>query len=395
MLLYWLWFVLLEGLSRKQKLDILQQFSDPEDIYLCKDFSHVPGLGQEQIQALMNKDLREAEKQSNICRRKDIGILTIQDAQYPARLRNIADPPLLLYYKGVLPDFSQMPAIGVVGTRKATAYGMTIARQFGGQLAQCGGLVVSGGAAGVDSMALQGALDAGGQTVAVLGCGVDMVYPRTNRRLFMQIEEKGCLLSEYVPGSQPKPWQFPERNRIISGLSNGVLVIEAPERSGALITARDALEQGRDVYAVPANIDMVSCVGSNALLSDGAAAVFSGWDILLNYAPQYPDRVRQWKNPQIKPEIKAAQPVRLPVADKKDIDIPANTSYSVKNDEKPSLTPEEDKVLACLETKPIHMDELVSRVGLPAGEVLTVITKLSLKGMVINHPGRLVSVRKQ
>ena len=395
MLLYWLWFVLLEGLSRKQKLDILQQFSDPEDIYLCKDFSHVPGLGQEQIQALMNKDLREAEKQSNICRRKDIGILTIQDAQYPARLRNVADPPLLLYYKGVLPDFSQMPAIGVVGTRKATAYGMTIARQFGGQLAQCGGLVVSGGAAGVDSMALQGALEAGGQTVAVLGCGVDVVYPRTNRRLFMQIEEKGCLLSEYVPGSQPKPWQFPERNRIISGLSNGVLVIEAPERSGALITARDALEQGRDVYAVPANIDMVSCVGSNALLSDGAAAVFSGWDILLNYAPQYPDRVRQWKNPQIKPEIKAAQPVRLPVADKKDIDIPANTSYSVKNDEEPSLTPEEDKVLACLETKPIHMDELVSRVGLPAGEVLTVITKLSLKGMVINHPGRLVSVRKQ
>ena len=395
MLLYWLWFVLLEGLSRKQKLDILQQFSDPEDIYLCKDFSHVPGLGQEQIQALMNKDLREAEKQSNICRRKDIGILTIQDAQYPARLRNIADPPLLLYYKGVLPDFSQMPAIGVVGTRKATAYGMTIARQFGGQLAQCGGLVVSGGAAGVDSMALQGALEAGGQTVAVLGCGVDVVYPRTNRRLFMQIEEKGCLLSEYVPGSQPKPWQFPERNRIISGLSNGVLVIEAPERSGALITARDALEQGRDVYAVPANIDMVSCVGSNALLSDGAAAVFSGWDILRHYAPQYPDRVRQWKNPQIKPEIKAAQPVRLPVADKKDIDIPANTSYSVKNDEEPSLTPEEDKVLACLETKPIHMDELVSRVGLPAGEVLTVITKLSLKGMVINHPGRLVSVRKQ
>lgn len=209
MQLYWLWFVLLDELSRMQKQELLQQFSDPEDIYLCKDFSQVSGLTQAQITALMDKDLTAAQRLCNICLRKDIRVLTILDEAYPSRLRCIADPPLALFYKGVLPPFEQLPAIGVVGTRKATAYGMNTAKLLGNQLSACGGLVVSGGAAGVDTMALQGALDADGQTVAVLGCGVDVVYPRTNRRLFSQIQEKGCLLSEYLPGEQPKPWHFP------------------------------------------------------------------------------------------------------------------------------------------------------------------------------------------
>ena len=392
MLLYWLWLQQKEAFSRRQKLELLQHFSDPEDIYLCKDFSHIPNLTQEQSEQLLDKDLREAEKLRNICRRKDIRILSIQDAAYPARLRNIADPPMVLFYKGILPDLTQMPAIGIVGTRKATAYGLTVARQFGKQISQCGGLVVSGGAAGVDTMALQGALDVAGETVAVLGCGVDVVYPRTNRRLFMQIEERGCLLSEYLPGEQPKPWHFPERNRIISGLSNGVLVVEAPEKSGALITARDALEQGRDVFTVPANINMPSCAGSNALLSNGAAAVFTGWDVMREYEAQYPDRVRQYR--QEKPTgIKVAQPVILPDIDKKDIDNPADNSYSVTVD-KNDLTPEERKVVACLGPVPKHMDEVIAQLDLPAGEIMTVLTKLSIKGMVTIHPGRLVSVRK-
>ena len=391
MQLYWLWFVLLEELSRIQKRNLLQQFSDPEDIYLCRDFSHVPGLTQAQITALMDKDLTAAQRLCNICLRKDIRVLTILDEDYPSRLRNITDPPVVLFYKGVLPPFEQLPAIGVVGTRKATAYGMNTAKLLGNQLSACGGLVVSGGAAGVDTMALQGALDADGQTVAVLGCGVDVVYPRTNRRLFSQIQEKGCLLSEYLPGEQPKPWHFPERNRIISGISNGVLVIEAPERSGALITARNALEQGRDVFAVPGNIDMPTCVGSNDLLADGAIAVRSGWDVLQEYAPQYPDVVVQQESSAHRFMPKVAQPVRLPVTDKKDIDIPVNTSYSVKVDESTPFTPEESKILACLDATPKAMDDVIAQLDMPAGDVLKLITKLSLKGNVIIHPGKLVS----
>lgn len=395
MQLYWLWLAMMPELTRRQKLKLLAHFSDPEAIYQCVDFTGVADLTQRHIALLQNKDLTDATRLRNLCQRKDIGILTIQDQAYPARLRNIADPPILLYYKGVLPSFERMPAIGVVGTRKATAYGMNTARKFGAQLSAGGGIVVSGGAAGVDTMALQGALDADGTTVAVLGCGVDVVYPTTNRRLFSLIQDKGCLLSEYIPGTQPKPWNFPERNRIISGLSNGVLVIEAPEKSGALITARDALEQGRDVFAVPANIDMPTCVGSNGLLSEGAGAVVSGWDILREYAYQYPDAV-VFGAPEIKQDqMKAAQPVQVPAADKKDIDIPVNNSYSVTDNTDPSLTEQESCVLSCLDRRPQAMDEVIARSGLPTGEVKTALTKLSLKGMVVNHPGGLVSARKQ
>lgn len=395
MQLYWLWFALLPGFSRRQKLELLGRFSDPEDIYLHKDFSAISGLTQPQLDALLDKSLKEAEKIRGVCLRKGIEILTYGDVLYPSRLKNIPDPPVLLYYKGTLPDFEKQPAVAVVGTRKATAYGMNTARKLTSEIANCGGLVISGGAAGVDTMALQGALDGGGQAVAVFGCGVDIVYPRNNRRLFMQIEGNGCLLSEYPPGAQPKPWQFPERNRIISGISNGTLVIEAPARSGALITAQDALEQGRDVYAVPANIDMPSCAGSNELLRNGATAVFSGWDVLKNYASQYPEAVQLGQNTSRQSFLKVAQPVMIPTADKKDIDIGRNSPYIGIDNEDKTLSPEENRLIACLERTPQPMDDVIAKLDMPAGEVLRIITKLSLKGMVINHPGRLISARKQ
>ena len=393
MLLYWLWFIQIDTLSRRQKLAILRHFEDIESLYQCKTYQNIPELTPEQIASLQEKDLRAAKTVHNICLRKNINVLTLSDSDYPRLLRNISEPPLVLFCKGILPDFNQKPAIGVVGTRKATSYGLGVARKFGKELSTCGGIVVSGGAAGIDTAALNGALDAGGQTVAVLGCGVDVTYPRTNRKLFMQIQEKGCLLSEYLPGTQPKPWQFPERNRIISGLSNGVLVIEAPERSGALITARDALEQGRDVYTVPANIDMPSCAGSNALLSDGAGAVLTGWDVMKVYEAQYPGTVSRAATAEKKPVLQVAQPVEIPVFDKKDIDNSRNNSYSVKIDEDSALSEEEQKVLAALSRTPVEMDDLIEQLDIPAGQVLKIITKLSLDGKIQNHPGRLVSLR--
>ena len=393
MLLYWLWLLLLDSFSRKQKIELMQYFADPEALYRCQDYTSVPNLTQEQREALLNKDLHKAQTLQNICLRKDIGILPILDPAYPKRLRYIAEPPIVPFYKGVVPDFEKLPAIGVVGTRKATGYGLGVARSFGKQLASGGGIVVSGGAAGIDTMALMGGLDAGGQTVAVLGCGVDVTYPRNNRKLFMQIQERGCLMSEYLPGTEPKPWNFPERNRIISGLSNGVLVIEAPQKSGALITARDALEQGRDVYAVPANIDMPSCAGSNALLGDGATAVSSGWDILKVYAPQYSDTVSRVAPERPQPVLRVAQPVEIPAVDKKDIDNFENNSYSVEISEDNTLTPAEKKVISVLDRMPKAMDDVIAQLDIPAAEVLKIITKLSLEGKIVNHPGRLLSVR--
>ena len=256
MLEHWIWFASLQGISRRQKLQLLERFSDPEALYYADETQTLSQLPDAVDNALSEKDLTAARQLVKQCADQHIHVLTYEDAAYPDRLRSIHNPPLVLYYKGRLPDFDLQPVIGVVGTRKASPYGKTNALDMSRELAACGALVVSGGAAGIDTEALKGALDADTAAVAVLGCGVDVVFPASNRKLFEKIVEQGCLLSEYPPGTEPRSWHFPERNRIISGLSNGVLVIEAPAKSGALITAREAMEQGRDVFAVPGNINI-------------------------------------------------------------------------------------------------------------------------------------------
>ena len=403
MLIHWIWYATLSQLSLRQKVGLLEHFSDPEEIFYAQSYSHIPQVSDDMAKALTNKDLTQAQQVLKHCAEKHISILTFSDTAYPSRLRNIEDPPLVLYYKGVLPDFEGQPLIAVVGTRKASTYGITNARHMAAQIAACGGLVVSGGAYGIDTAAHQGALEAGKQTVAVLGCGADVVYPRSNRRLFAQIEQNGCLLSEYLPGTEPKPWQFPERNRILSGMSSGVLIVEAPERSGALITARKAFEQGRDVFVVPGNIDVATCAGSNALLQDCAAAVFSGWDAVKEYAPQYPGVVENrpiqrqvYNEAPTASRLKVAQTTQTPKhADKKDIDNPKSSAYSVLDNESSQLNQEEKQIVACLNSTPRPVDEVIAQMGMPAGKVLSALTKLALKGVVINHPGRLVSARKR
>lgn len=398
MLIHWVWYALLPKLSAAVKRSLLERFSDPEDIFHTQGFDHIPELTGDMKEALENKDLQPAQAVLKQCADRKIRILTVRDAGYPSRLRNIPDPPLVLYYKGMLPDFESQPVIGVVGTRKASAYGLNNARQISAQIASCGGLVVSGGAAGIDTMALQGALDVGRPVVAVLGCGADVVYPKTNRALFAKIEENGCILSEYLPGTEPRPWQFPERNRIISGLSSGVLVVEAPEKSGALITAKDAFEQGRDVFAIPGNIGVASGAGSNRLLQDYAHAALSGWDVLKDYADQYPD-VRQRQaipyrpaEPMVAP-AKVAQPV-FAQTDKKDIDNPAANAYIDLENAYPDLTEREKQVLGCVGYSPQPVDTVIANAGLPASEMLGILTRLTVKGLVLRHPGNLISARK-
>lgn len=390
MLIYWMWLAMLQGVTPRQKRRLLEHFSDPEKIYLAEDYSAVEGITPEMLQALSDKNTDPARARINGCRRKAIGIVSFGDPQYPGRLRAIADPPLVLYYKGILPDFDSHPGIGVVGTRKATAYGVSMAREISHQLAQCGGLVISGGAHGVDTAALEGTLNAKAPSVTVFGCGVDVDYPAVNRPLFRKLEQFGCLLSEYPPGTRPAPWQFPERNRIISGLSQGVLVIEAPEKSGALITARDALEQGRDVFVVPGNIDSPTCVGSNGLLREGACAVFSGWDILSEYAPEYPDTVRRVAVEPL-PRQTVSEPI--PVPDKNSVDIPPVNAYSGKENENIDLTEEERLLLSCMDRTPRPIDEVIGQAGVPASAAMGVITKLALKGLVVHHPGKRISAK--
>ena len=275
---YWVWLTTLPGLTNRSKLLLLEHFPSPEDIYYAQpeDLPPVEGLSSSQAALLSDKSTDRAEDVLTHCAKGDIFLLTMQDALYPDRLRNIYDPPVLLYGRGRMPLFDEEAAVSVVGTRTCTPYGISAAEALGYQLAKEGAVVVSGLAKGIDGASHRGALRAGGFTAAVLGGGVDVVYPAENRRLYEDIAATGVLLSEYPPGTEPMGSHFPVRNRILSGLSLAVLVVEAPERSGALITANTALEQGRDVFAVPGPIDAPNSRGSNRLIRDGAGLVKIG-----------------------------------------------------------------------------------------------------------------------
>jgi len=395
-LLYWVWLSEHPVLTPRQKGILLQHFRDAEDIFFAEG-DKLESLDPQLKAALGDKDTENAEKILRECARKDIRLMTIGDPEYPARLRNIPEPPLVLYYKGTFPAFGEQPVIGVVGTRKATPYGLTAARKISRQIALHGGLVVSGCADGADTAAMRGAMEAGKPVVGILGNGVDVVYPPKNRDLYAEVERNGCLISVYPPGSKPERWHFPHRNRIISGIANGVLVSEAPKRSGALITAKAAMEQGRDVYVIPGNIDIPNCEGSNALLQEGAAAVFSGWDIMGEYERMYPGVVVKTltaPEPEIRQEaLLVAQPETplFPAQDKKDIDKSQQNSYS--GIENSGFTEEEQKILSLLDSRPKHMDDVIAQARMSAGKVLSIITKLTVKGVVISHPGRMVSYR--
>ena len=387
MQIHWIWFAGLNKISAAQKIALLERFSDPEEIFAlgAAALKQTEAVTDQMLQEMNTKDLSAAEKIVKICADKGIDIVTFADKAYPARLRNIYDPPMVLYCKGALPNTEAVPVIGVVGTRKATAYGLSVARDMSRQIAACGGIVVSGGAGGIDTLALQGALEMEKSVVAVLGCGVDICYPKENKRLFDRIPEKGCLISEYAPGTRPYSWNFPRRNRIISGMSNGVLVVEAPEKSGALITAREALEQGRDVFVVPGNINVAACAGSNALLQGYAMAVFTGWDVLQEYQQMYPGAVQKREVPA---HIREAEYTPAKVAQQPAKPQQETNPVSAKPIE---LTADEEMVAKCLTQEPRQVDEIIAQLKLPAAKVMSILTMLTVKGVVRSHPGKRVS----
>ena len=419
MLLHWIWLAHRPSVTDRMKVALLQHFSDPEDVFYAdsQSLQYVEGLTPEAKEALADKDLGEARKILAICRKDKLNLLTYRDAAYPARLKNISDPPILLYYKGTLPDLDGSPVIGIVGTRKASAYGLQTAKRLGYQIGRCGGTVVSGMALGIDAMAMAGAMAADQSAVGVLGCGANMVYPTTNRSLFADVERYGCIISEFAPGTPPVKWNFPKRNRIISGLSCGVLVVEAPEKSGALITARQAADQGRDVFVVPGNIDVPNCAGSNRLLRDGAIAVSSGWDVLSEYEGLFPDKIHKDLTPAIqnaysdevqkyageeeKKPAKVAQMPRIPEKKenlneelkKKGIDKEPSSPYIDLNDILPKLSEEEKAFVLTLQKGEKLVDEVIAETGMTTGKVLALMTMLELKGVIRRLPGKRVALK--
>lgn len=391
---YWIWFAELHGISLFAKRQLLETFHDPEELYRAEGKK----LPEELAEALGQKDLTDANRIWQQCREKNICLLTYWDAAYPERLRNIEDPPVVLYYKGTLPNWQAQPVIGVVGTRKASPYGLQTAHLLSSQIAACGGLVVSGVATGIDAISMEGALDAGKPTVGVLGGGVDVVYPAKNRDLYRRTEETGCLISQYPPGHRPYPWNFLERNRIISGISDGLMVVEAPEKSGALNTARHAVSQGRDLFVVPGNLGVDTCAGSNLLLQEGAYAALSGWDVVKHYAPLYPGAVENRPVTLQKNLSKVAQRQVMPEkGEKKKADTSQNvidnldkSTYSVINKRPSNLSDQENGVFALLSETPQLIDSILDASDLPSGTVQSILTRLAIKGLVTQYPdGRI------
>lgn len=407
---YWIWFSQLRQTSLQQKWDLLHHFGDVDSIFNAQAIGlrAIKWMTKPSLDELQDRDISEAYALYKACKKNEIRLLPCTEPEYPASLKEIPDPPILLYYKGTLPDFSAQPNVGIVGTRRATAYGLRMAQLFGRQIASCGALVISGGAAGVDTLAMQGALEAGKPVVGVVGNGLDSVYPVSNTRLFEQVEKTGCIISEYPPGTSALNWHFPQRNRIISGISNGVLVVEAPDKSGALITARQAKKYRKDVFVVPANLDAEAAKGSNALLQEKALPAYSGWDVVKTYQTQYPETVNYndgqtivcplnfITEPERKPVTKLKnRNLKMPDAvasDKKTIDNNATNGYSGIETASREYTKEEQEILNCLGKEPVFIDQIVGKVNMPSGKVMAILTMLAMEGKVVQYSGKRVSL---
>lgn len=381
MLKYWVWLSELKGLRNQTRLALLRRFGDPESIFYADadELLLTDGVERSQLKLLENHDLAPADRILADCQRLDIRLLTLSDAAYPGRLKNIYDPPALLYCKGRLPLLDDLLCVAVVGTRDCTPYGVACAEKLGFGLASGGAAVVSGLAKGIDAAAIRGALRAGGVTVGVVGNGLDVYYPHESRYLYEDVASAGILLSEYPPGTEPASGHFPVRNRIISGLSLAALVVEAPEKSGALITAATALEQGRDVFAVPGPIDAPASVGCNCLIRDGAGLVSDASDILREYEGRFALNLKESRE---QPETLGYQARTAPEPK------PVAPTLSLRHSDA-ELTDDQIAVLKALsDTEPIQVDDLTELVEIPTRRVLSALTVLEIDQYVAQHPGK-------
>ncbi|MEA4921505.1 MAG: DNA-processing protein DprA, partial [Clostridiaceae bacterium] len=343
------WLSFVKNLTKKKKTSLLEAFGDSEAVYMAAQeelLRAVPALSEKDLKELSDKGLNPAFRVLEACRGCGAEVIDYNNNSYPYRLRNIADPPVVLYVRGCMPDFKGSIALGVVGQRKATATGLRNASKLAYELSRNGLIIVSGMAAGIDSYAHRGALDGGSPTIAVLGTAIDKCYPASNASLMRQIISGGAVLSEYPPGYKTLPGNFLSRNRIISGICRGVLVIEAREKSGSLVTAKRACDQNRDVFAVPGPIDSEDYVGTNGLIKDGAAIVTSSEDILSAYGAEVIAASVNQKQKNIGGKAKIVEPTG----------------------------PDSDILKAI--GKISHIDDIIERLGREPGEVMASLTLL-------------------
>lgn len=406
-LLYHIWFAEAMGYGSRKAPVMLEEEPNPFLIYQMEreDYQYFfsVDLTDGELASLCKKDLTKAQHILSFCIEKHVDILTLEDEAYPRKLRQIINPPVVLYAYGQMPDVDEQLCIALVGSRTATNYGVNFTYQLSAALAKCGVVVISGMARGIDTMANTGALYGGGKTIAVLGSGINVPYPKENRELMKRISRQGAILSEFPPDSRPEAWHFPIRNRIICALSEGTVVVEAHKGSGSLITAKLALEQGKDVFAVPGNVGDYTTAGCNELIKlGGAKLITSAADILAEYAgrihltEQQESALRRipvggsMQMPKMElPPLAQKQPSVKRTAKKST----PKTSASPQPAPKAGVIPQElddrsQALCRVLQEAPTTKDRLSEETGIPVWEVSSLLTMLEMEGLVQQQPGQ-------
>lgn len=358
---YWLALNRLKGFGPKTILSLLERFEDPEYVFNASnaDLKHA-GLTSTAIDQLRNSNRQVDEDSAWMEAHPRHHIITLYDSHYPSLLKELSTPPIVLYVNGD-PDLLSMPQLAIVGSRSATTGGLEIASEFSHSLAKAGVVITSGLALGIDAAAHRGALDANGKTVAVLGTGPDRIYPARHLELAEQIVDTGTIVTEFIPGTIPRKDHFPRRNRVISGLALGTLVVEAAKQSGSLITARFAMEQGKEVFAIPGSIRNPQAKGCHALIREGAKLVESVEEIIEDLGPLFATLFSEQKHEENKIQ---------------------NEFDSGKK-----MTGEQKLIMDKLGYDPVSVNELVERSGLTASEVSSILLALELEGYVSSQAG--------
>jgi DNA processing protein len=373
---YWMALKSIEGIGNASFQPLLDRFGSPSAVFSAaiNDLSAIPGINKKIATGIVSfKSWDIILRQLDILDKLGVDIITYLDDCYPPNLLNIYDRPAFLYVSGHL-EKDDIP-VAIVGSRNASTYGKYTTERISRELALKGITIVSGMARGIDSCAHRGALTAQGRTVAVLGSGLDVIYPPENKKLFAAISQNGAVISEFPMGTQPMPYHFPVRNRIISGMSYGVLVVEAGEKSGSLITARLAMEQGREVFAIPGTIDSASSRGTNSLIKQGAKLIDNIDDILEEILPQL--------------ERRSAQP-----ASRKQEFVPTSVSQPDAARNTDGLAPIDQAILNILSQGKMHADDIITVIDRVSADVLSALMTLELKGIVVQQPGKIFSLKE-
>lgn len=389
---YWVWLSAQTGVSPAAKAALLRHYGDAETAFFAPsgEFGRIRGISAGDAAVLESRDMSRVGDILSACRRLDIRPVTMQDADYPRRLRNIFAPPAVIYVKGKLPELDDEAAIAVIGTRKASPYGLKMGSRLAFEIVRCGGIVISGLTTGVDAAAARGALLAEGVCIGVLGTSHDL----EKGSLARDVSVKGALISEYPPGTQPLKSHFRDRNRISAGLSVGVAVVEAPEKSGALLFAAEANDQGKEIFAVPGNADAPNSAGTISLMQDGAKPVRTGWDILCEFAELFPGKLRQAEAAEMPENSKndAENGEKEPEEAKKGIDKEKSRGYIDLKEQLAQLTEEQLKIISAIDKGASHIDDVIENTGLSTPKVLAQLTVLEIKGFIKREPGKRISL---